>query len=450
MTTSYEVHTSADRITAETDRAAVSSHYVISIPSTLSASLCTAVCSSDQPALRAEMSSTDEPGCGEEQCDVKQINAGEQFITSSPSFNSPTIELPPHWSSLLYFDLPHDYSPPIWLSAHVMCHGDDGSDTLVSLLQWTATAAVSNQTDEQGRQAVIGMSLYNATSSYIDSLTANPRLLNIQRSVGPDSLLVSSLTAAGYYGLLLTNMNDSASHNFTVNLSSFSSRPIVSLDSPFSLPFLPSSLGLFFLFLLLSSLCLGCLILGRRYLAGFRRKGGKKYHGVNKLPEGDGRGGASSSGGGLDGRVENGDSMEAWDAEMKEMDSLELQLSDEGEQSEFELNEIATIYRQPQPAQPQPPPQPPHAADGSGKRSPASEESKMNGGSNGGERLVASPIRLSGATMEGASRQSPPPIVQPAVQPVVEVQQQRAQPTTTSGKKKRKKRRDEGGEQSEA
>lgn len=395
--------------------------------------------------------------CGDnlagDKCDVKLIAAGNEFITSSPpSFNVATIQLPPLWSSLLYFQLSHSTALPLWLSAHVSCYGEDRSDAAVTLLQWTTTTA-SNQTAEQLQEAVIGMSRYNATNTTADYRTANPRPLSTQRNGGADSILVSPLTDSGYYGLLLTNTHHNATHNLTVSLSSFSSRPVVSLASALSISFPINSIGLFFLFLLLSSLCLACLVLGRRYLAGFRRKGGKKYHGVKEVAEGDGRGGVGGGGGGLDGRVENGDSMEAWDAEMKEMDSLELQLSDEGEQSEFELNEISTIYRQPQPPQ-QPLPQPHHlqqhypTPDGGGKRSPAREETKTNGSGSGGDRVAGSPVRLSNV-VEGASRQSPPPIVQPAVQPVDEMQQ-RAQATATSGKKKKKKRREEGSEQSEA
>ena len=373
-------------------------------------------------------------------CDVRLIVVDTAFMSaSSPSYSSPTFALSPLWSSLLYFELPSSVVLPVWLYAHVRCHDSKQSDALVTLLLWTA----ANQTAPQQEEAVIQLSSYNA-SQPVESLTANPRPLSTQLNGGPDTLVVTPLTEAGYYGLLLTNTNATANRTFAVNLSSYSSRPFVSLASAYSLDLPVDSLGLFALFLLLSSLCLGCLVLGRRYLAGFRRKGGKKYHGVSKLPEGgDGRGGQGNGGGGLDGRVEGGDTMEAWDAEMKEMDSLELQLSDEGEQSEFELNEIATIYRQPQPVLTQPHTQPPPQqqqhpmTDGAGKRSPGREETKMNGNGTTGERSIASPLRLNSVVVEGQSRQSPPPLAQPPVQPAIEAQQ-RVQPPT-SGKKKKKR-----------
>ena len=401
-------------------------------------------------------SSTAEAGpCGEEDlagddCHVKLISTSNEFVyPTRSSFTLPSIPLSPLWSSLLYFELPAvDHSLPVWLYACISSPNDDRLDSLVTLLHWNPPPSTSNQTaEQQQREAGVIMSEYNVSSS-IDYL----RPLSTQRSGASDSILVTSLDDAGYYGVLLTNTNTSSEHNFTVNLSYFSSRPVVSLNSPFSVAFPVNSIGLFFLFLLLSSLCLGCLVLGRRYCASFRRKGGKKYHGVSKLPEGDGRGVEVNGGAGLDGRAEGGDSMEAWDAEMKEMDSLELQLSDEGEQSEFELNEIATIYRQPQPPQLQP--QPPqlhaqHHPTADGKRSPAREESKTNGNGAAVERVSGSPVRLSSVVVEGTSRQSPPPIAPPMVQPISETQQ-RVQPTTTSGKKKKKKKRDENGELSEA
>ena len=395
------------------------------------------------------------PHCSDGKCDVQLIAAGDEFISAShPTYSSPDILLPPRSSSLLYFTLPPAHDVPLWLYAHVICQYQaslvsSGSDALITLLLWTTPTAAFNATNEQ--QAVDSMSLHTYNSSYSDPHLSS---LSTQRGSAADFLLLTELTQAGYYGLLLTNTNsNSSSHNFTVSLSSYSERPVVSPPSAFSFnfPLTLTSLGLFFLFLLLSSLCLVCLVLGRRYLAGFRRKGGKKYHGVSKLPEGDSRGGPSGGGGGLDGRVEGGDTLDTWDAEMKEMDSLELQLSDEGEQSEFELNEIATIYRQPQP---QPPPQPQQqqqqqsVIDGGGKRSPVREETKTNGSGGGGERVIGSPIRVSSGAVESA-RQSPPPIAQPVVQAVVTDQQQRVQPPSTSARKKKKKKREEGSELSE-
>ena len=403
------------------------------------------------------------PPCGQDDlagddCNVQLIDASSAVVASATS-SSYSLFLPFSNSSLLYFQLPLSVPLPIWLYTHVISSANN-SGALVSLLLWTPPSAVSlsNQSTAQLRRAALELSRYTVASTAYTNATANPRSLLTQRNGGADTILVAPLAQPGYYGVLLTNTDSRAAHNYTVNLSTFSSRPVVSPASAFAFNFPVSSLGLFFLFLLLSSLCLGCLVLGRRYCASFRRKGGKKYYGVDKAPEADGRGGAANGAVGLDGRAEGGDNLEAWDAEMKEMDSLELQLSDEEDRNEFELNEIATIYRQPQQPQPQPqqqaqsPQQLQQAtSDGSGKRSPASrEELKTNGGRSGSpsDRVIASPTRLSSVVVEGASRRSPSPIAQPVVQPVTELQQ-RVQSATSSGKKKKKKRRDEGSEQSE-
>ena len=389
----------------------------------------------------------------------------DSLITSPQQYNTIDIPLlPPLNSSLLFFGGRYELASPLWLYAEVSDKDSASSEAIVTLLLWPSDGLVN---DTHELDACVGMSHYNLTHlSYLDPLSPTPPPaaalllpLSAQRNGGRDSVLISPLAQLGYYGLLITNLNATTTHSFTVAISPHSAQPnFATASSADTFNFTLASLGLFLLFLLLSSLCLACLVLGRRYLATFRRKGGKKYHGVNKTTEGDARGEPTGAamGGVLEGRMEGGDGMDSWDAEMKEMDSLELQLSEDGEQDAFELNEISTIYRQPAtnialPPQQQQQPQSQFTqtmlyTDGSGKRSPMREETKTNGSSssNGAERAGGSPTRAGNASLE-ASRQSPPPIAQPVMQPVVE--SQRAQSASSSGKKtKKKKRRDDGGE----
>ena len=294
-------------------------------------------------------------------CEIAAINV-TQSILSQASF-AEDVELACQQTRLYHFFIADDSALPLHL--YTRAHTSQANVTALMDVAYLAHSPTLTPAT-----ALTLLSRYDPSNRFFhhhhpllspSAASTFPSLLSSSRNTASDMQLVTALTAAGHYALSFTNLQ-SPSATFSLSLHPSTTSPSLALTS-FTFPFNSTAVGLLSaLFALAAAVLL--LIVAVRRCAMYRRKGGKRY---GKVEGEGGSGGGSVVGPGVEGAGE-------WEEGAKEMDVLELQLSDETEDQDVDLSEI-TISTYAPPAAPWvAQPVDPRA----GKRSPLMrEESKV-------------------------------------------------------------------------
>ena len=259
-------------------------------------------------------------------CETRAYNLTANLVTQQTATTQ--TEVLTCQQSVVYHLYMTDAALPPYIYAHAQSDQSSNASMVMDLLYLAPSPSLSPAL------ALTLLSQFDPSNVYLHhhhpllspaAALTSPSLLSSARSTGADAIVVTPITSPGHYALILTNLHPSPS-TFTIKLHpdySFSS-----LASSFTFPFDATAVGLLAALLSLAAIALLIIVIVRR-CALYRRKGGKRYGKV----VGEGVGGAGVVGGVGEGTGE-------WEEGMKEMDSLELQLSDEGD----DLNEI-TVRR---------------------------------------------------------------------------------------------------------
>ena len=260
-------------------------------------------------------------------CETKAYNITEDLITQqSASSHEETLSC--QQSVVYHLYMANASSLPPYIYAHAHSDQVGNSSMLMDMLYLAPSPSLSPAL------ALNLLAQFDPSNVYLhhhhpllspDSAFTTPSLLSSSRNTAADAFLVTPITTPGHYAIILTNLHPTPS-TFSLRFHPDNSFP--SLSSSFTFPFDATAVGLLAALLSLAAFALLVIVVVRR-CALYRRKGGKRYGKV----VGEGVGTAGVVGGVGEGTGE-------WEEGMKEMDSLELQLSDEGD----DLSEI-TVRR---------------------------------------------------------------------------------------------------------